>query len=100
PAVQGVVAPAQRGTAGGIVMTGVGGGIIAASVLMPSLLPMGLSVTWFSLGVLVIGLWMLANPRWPRTSIAAGGLAASRGKGLALILIYGLAGAGMVPHMV
>ena len=100
PAVQGAVAPAQRGTGGGIVMMGVGGGVMAASLLIPSLLAAGLSVTWLALGVLVIGLWILANPRWPRTPIAAAEITASRITGLALILIYGLAGAGMVPHMV
>jgi len=100
PAVQGAVAPAQRGTGGGIVMMGVGGGVMAASLLIPSLLAAGLSVTWLALGVLVIGLWILANPRWPRTPIAVAEITASRITGLALILIYGLAGAGMVPHMV
>jgi predicted MFS family arabinose efflux permease len=100
PAVQGAVAPAQRGTGGGIVMTGVGGGVIAASLLIPSLLPAGLSVTWLALAVLVIGLWLLAHPRWPQTPVAAADFAAARVKGLALILSYGLAGAGMVPHMV
>src|SRR4029453_6079111 len=100
PAVQGAVAPARRGTGGGIVVTGVGGGVIAASGLIPSLLPAGLAVTWLALAVLVIGLWMLAHPRWPQTPVAAAEVAASRVKGLALILSYGLAGAGMVPHMV
>src|SRR5262245_40509246 len=100
PAVQAAVAPAQRGTGGGIVMMGVGGGVMAASLLIPSLLSAGLSLTWLALGVLVIGLWILANPRWPQTPIAAAEIAASRVTGVALILIYGLAGAGMVPHMV
>jgi len=100
PAVQGAVAPAQRGTGGGIVVTGVGGGIITASLLIPSLLPAGLSITWLALAALVIGLWRLAGPRWPQTPVAAAKLTASRVKGLALIVTYGLAGAGMVPHMV
>jgi predicted MFS family arabinose efflux permease len=100
PAVQGAVGPARRGTGGGIVVTGVGGGVIAASGLIPWLLPAGLAVTWLALAVLVIGLWMLAHPRWPQTPVAAAEVAASRVKGLAPILSYGLAGAGMVPHMV
>jgi predicted MFS family arabinose efflux permease len=100
PAVQGAVAPTQRGIGGGIVVTGVGGGIIAASLLIPSLLPAGLSVTWLALAVLVMALWMLAHPRWPQTPVAAADVAGTGGKGLALILTYGLAGAGMVPHMV
>src|SRR5262245_14864763 len=74
PAVQGAVTPAQRGTGGGIVMTGVGAGVIAASLLTPSLLPAGLSLTWLALGVVVIGLWVLANPRWPQTPVATANL--------------------------
>ena len=100
PAVQGAIAPARRGTAGGIVVTGVGSGVIAASLLIPSLLPAGLAVTWLALAVLVIGLWMLAHPHWPETPVAAADAAAARVKGSALIFAYGLAGAGMVPHMV
>src|SRR5580765_779114 len=54
PAVQGAVAPAQRGTAGGIVIAGVGGGVIAASLAVPALLPAGLSAAWLGLAVLVL----------------------------------------------
>src|SRR3954453_709954 len=42
PAVQGAVTPAQRGVAGGIVITGVGGGVIIASPVGPMFLPAGL----------------------------------------------------------
>jgi len=100
PAVQGAVAPAQRGAAGGIVVTGVGAGIIAASLLLPELLPVGLPATWLALAVLVLGLWAFAHARWPRTPVAAAESAQPRPKATALILSYGLAGAGMVPHMV
>ena len=61
PAVQGAVAPAQRGVAGGIVITGVGGGVILASLVVPTLLPVGLSTTWLGLAVLVLGLWAFAH---------------------------------------
>ena len=100
PAVQGAVAPAQRGTAGGIVIAGVGGGVIAASLAVPALLPAGLSAAWLGLGILVLGLWSFARPRWPQTPVAALDAAAPRPKAITLILAYGLAGAGMVPHMV
>jgi predicted MFS family arabinose efflux permease len=100
PAVQGAVAPARRGTGGGIVVTGVGGGVITASLLIPWLLPAGLSATWLALAAFVIALWLLAHPRWPQTPVAAADLGAPRAKGGALIFTYGLAGAGMVPHMV
>jgi predicted MFS family arabinose efflux permease len=100
PAVQGAVAVAHRGAAGGIVITGVGGGIIAASLLVPALLPAGLSAAWLGLAALVLALWALAHPRWPHTPVAAPQAAAPRPRATALILAYGLAGAGMVPHMV
>jgi predicted MFS family arabinose efflux permease len=100
PAVQGAVAPAQRGAAGGIVVTGVGSGIIAASLLVPALLPAGLSATWLGLAVLVLGLWSFAHPRWPQTPVAAPESAAPRPKAMVLIVAYGFAGGGMVPHMV
>ena len=100
PAVQGAVAPARRGTGGGIVVTGVGGGIMAASLLVPALQPAGLSANWLGLAILVLGLWVFAHPRWPQTPVAAADSAAPRPQAMALILAYGLAGAGMVPHMV
>jgi predicted MFS family arabinose efflux permease len=100
PAVQGAVAPAHRGTAGGIVIAGVGGGVIAASLAVPALLPAGLSAAWLGLAVLVLGLWSFAHPRWPQAPVAALDAAAPRPQAFTLILAYGLAGAGMVPHMV
>src|SRR3954469_3105668 len=56
PAVQGAVAPAQRGAAGGIVITGVGGGVIIASLVVPMLLPTGLPTAWLALAALVLAL--------------------------------------------
>ena len=101
PAVQGAITPTQRGIGGGIVMTGVGGGVIAASLLMPVLLPAGVSVAWLGLAIVVLSLWTFAHRRWPQTPVALPAAAGStRAKATALILAYGLAGAGMVPHMV
>src|SRR5262245_41800291 len=91
PAAQGAAAPAQRGAAGGIVVTGVGGGIIAASLLLPELLRAGLPAAWLGLAVLVLALWAFARLRWPQTPIAAYESATPRPKALALILSYGLA---------
>src|SRR3954453_14306870 len=100
PAVQGAVAPAQRGVAGGIVITGVGGGVILASLAVPMLLPAGLTAAWVGLTILVLGLWAFAHSRWPQTPVAVPDPTAARPKATALILAYGLSGAGMVPHMV
>ena len=46
PATQASVAPAQRGTAGGVVIAGVGLGIATGALLVPALLPAGLPATW------------------------------------------------------
>jgi hypothetical protein len=78
----------------------VGAGIIVASLVVPTLLPAGLSAAWLGLAVLVLGLWAFAHPRWSQTPIAVPGPAAPPPKALALILAYGVSGAGMVPHMV
>jgi predicted MFS family arabinose efflux permease len=85
---------------GGIVIMGVGGGIVAASLFMPALLPAGLPAAWLGLAILVLGLWTFAHPRWPQTPVAIADSAAPHPQAMALILAYGLAGAGMVPHMV
>ena len=54
PAIQVAVPPAQRGAAGGIVVAGVGGGVIVASLLVPVLLPAGVPATWLGLAALVL----------------------------------------------
>src|SRR4051794_2314617 len=43
---------------------------------------------------------VFAHPRWPQTPVAVPDPTAPRPKATALILGYGLSGAGMVPHMV
>ena len=100
PAVQGAVAPARRGAAGGIVVTGVGSGVIVASLTVPVLLPAGVPTAWLGLAALVLGLWAFAHPRWPRTPVSDPDPAAPRPNAGALMLAYGLSGAGMVPHMI
>lgn len=100
PAVQAVVDPVRRGAAGGVVIAGVGSGIIVTSLAIPPLLGFGIAATWSGLAALVLALWAFARPRWPDARIAGSpGLAPPRSAG-ALILAYGIAGAGMVPHMV
>ena len=100
PAVQGATPPEQRGAAGGLVVAGVGSGVIVASLAVPMLLPAGLPAAWLTLAALVLGLWAYAHPRWPQTPVLPVDSAAPRPNAGALILAYGLSGAGMVPHMV
>lgn len=99
PAVQGAVSPNARGRAGGVVIAGVGGGVIVGALGVPALLANGLPVAWLGLAALAFGLWAFAHPRWPPS------LARFEGQtppfdARALYWLYGLAGAGMVPHMV
>lgn len=100
PAVQAVVEPARRGTAGGIVISGVGTGIIVTALAMPPLLTWGLSATWIVLAGCMVVLWAFARPAWPQTQILEPSKGANFGSATALIVAYGIAGAGMVPHMV
>lgn len=99
PAVQAIVEPAQRGTAGGIVIAGVGSGIIVTALAIPPLLEWGLPVTWIVLAVCTVGLWAFARPAWPQAQILESSERANVSSAIVLIVAYGVAGAGMVPHM-
>jgi len=98
PAVQGAVSPTARGSAGGVVIAGVGSGVILGSLAVPALLSGGVAATWLGLAGLVLLLWGFAHPRWPDTPVRIADGAAPPAAGL--YALYGLAGAGMVPHMV
>jgi predicted MFS family arabinose efflux permease len=99
PAVQGAIGPAHRGVAGGIVMTGVGVGIILASLAVPLLLRAGLPAAWLGFGAIVTALWVEARPAWPKTPVPAVSGSPPPGAG-PLCLAYGVSGAGFIPHMV
>lgn len=99
PAVQGVVAPTRRGAAGGIVVTGVGVGIVVASLGVPVLLTGGVSLTWLGLASVAGLVWVLARRAWPDTPVPAVTGSAPPGAG-PLYLAYGISAAAFVPHMV
>lgn len=100
PAVQGAVRPSARGSAGGVVIGGVGIGVIIGSLAVPVLLRSGVSATWLGLAAFVLVLWGLARPHWPDTPIHQPDPAASPVQANGLYLLYALSAAGMVPHMV
>jgi predicted MFS family arabinose efflux permease len=100
PAVQGAVAPERRGAAGGIVITGVGVGILVASLAVPAFLHAGVAATWLGLAGLMLLLWAWAHQRWPTTPVQIAPLGEAPVRAIGLLAAYGLAGAGMVPHMV
>ncbi|MCW8084050.1 YbfB/YjiJ family MFS transporter [Sabulicella glaciei] len=98
PSVQRAVEAARRGTASGIVIAGVGGGITLGALILPPLLQGGPAPGWLGIAALALGLAIFAHCRFPED---AGGIppgappAAPR-----LLLAYALSGAGMVPPMV
>jgi MFS family permease len=99
PATQASVAAARRGTAGGLVIAGVGIGIVMGALLVPLLLPRGLPATWLGVAALVALLWIAVRRHWP--DMALHGVAAQRPpRAVLLLATYGLHSAGMVPPMV
>jgi predicted MFS family arabinose efflux permease len=100
PAVLAVVPMARRGMAGGVVIAGVGAGVALGAVAVPALVPAGLPATWLGLALLVLLLWGFAHPRWPAPPTMPVAVAGQRPRAVALLLSYGLAGAGVVPVFV
>ncbi|HWX49752.1 MAG TPA: YbfB/YjiJ family MFS transporter [Roseomonas sp.] len=103
PAVQAVVPPAQRGAAGGIVVSGVGAGVVLGALAVPALHPVGVAGSWLGLAVLGALLWLPLRRFWPNPPAAEithrpGGLAVPRA--WLLLLAYGLSAAGMTAPMV
>ena len=99
PATQASVPARSRGTAGGVVIAGVGTGIAIGALAVPALLPSGLPATWLGLAGLTLLLWAFAHPRWPDMALT-GAAAEAPPRARLLLLTYGLHGAGMVPPMV
>lgn len=100
PAVLAVVPQARRGAAGGVVIGGVGFGVALGAILVPALVPVGLPATWLGLAVLVLLLWAFAHPRWPAPPAMPEAVVGTAPRAAALLVSYGLAGAGVVPVFV
>ena len=101
PIVLAITPAPMRGRIGGIILTGVGIGVVAAGTLVPLLLREGVEAAWIGLGILSLVLTASCWQAWPRTPIST---AAQVGKRPAaawvLIVQYGLCAVGLVPHMV
>jgi predicted MFS family arabinose efflux permease len=101
---------ARRGLAGGVIFTGVGLGIAASGTVVPLLLTLGLTPTWFGLGALALALTGLAWSGWPADKPVPTAAPAApprrpprhvRDPRLAALYVeYGLTAVGQVPHMV
>lgn len=103
PAVQAVVPAGLRGFASGMVISGVGIGIVISAVLVPALLPFGLSAVWLALAVAAGLLTAVTWTAWPDVAPPApaprGGPALPVGA-MPLLLVYGFAGLAGTAHMV
>lgn len=98
PAVQGAVPALRRGFAGGIVLGGVAGGVVASALVVPAFLRAGVPETWLGLALVAGVLWAFAARAWPTGEIVVP-TARSPGAGR-LYLAYALSAGAFVPHMV
>jgi predicted MFS family arabinose efflux permease len=99
PSVQAVTPPERRGRAGGMVLFGVGGGITLGAVLVPLLLQGGVALAWLGLAIVVLLLWLVMRPHWPRPPAAETAPEGGAPPAYGITIAYALSGAGLVPPM-
>lgn len=104
PLILSHIPTARRGLTGGVIFMGIGAGVIASGTLVPLLLKQGLGETWIGLGILSLGLTLVAWNGWPDEDTQ---LLTHRHKSeprsgtlRALYIEYALNAAGWVPHMI
>jgi predicted MFS family arabinose efflux permease len=89
----------QRGTAGGLMVTGVGLGIAASGTLVPLMIRWGLTQAWLGLALVALALTTFSWGGWRATTQTSSVGGAERRFG-GVCLSYGLCGVGLGPHMV
>ena len=99
PASQAMAPVHRRGTAGGVVLAGVGIGIGGGALLIPALAPYGIAAAWLGLACSVALLWGGARWHWPDLELSRPAVSTVP-KAWVLLITYGLHSAGMVPPMV
>jgi predicted MFS family arabinose efflux permease len=101
PSVQAVVPAERRGTASGIVMTGVGTGVILGGLAVPLLLSGGVPAAWLGLAAATAAIWLAARTTWPDPpALPREATQAAVPRTGRLMLAYALSGGGMVAPMV
>jgi len=99
------VPASRRGLISGAIFMGVGLGVVAAGVLVPLLLRLGLVEAWCGLGAAALAFTLTAWNGWPRegnaTQVTPPRPSRAAGAPLkALYVQYALNAIGLVPHMV
>ena len=100
PAVQAVVEASRRGVAAGLMFMGVGTGILAGVVLVPSVLPLGVAAAWAGLAAAGLGLTLVSWRLWPDVKAPlprAGGRLPQAAWWL--VACYGANAVAATPHM-
>lgn len=103
PAVQAAVPVQLHGLAAGLLFSGVGIGIMAGAVLVPVLVPLGLSATWLALGGTTLALAAASWRLWPAASAPAAvprGRSGTRPGVRRLLATYALSAVAATSHMV
>jgi predicted MFS family arabinose efflux permease len=99
PALLAAVSPGLRGRVGGAVFSGVGCGIVAASVALPLLLPAGVGVACIGLSAGALACAAIAWPFWP-PHVPPAPQATSPPPGLTrLVWAYAVNAFAIVPHL-
>ena len=100
PAVQAVVPASMRGLAAGLVFAGVGSGIVVGAILVPLMLPQGVSAIWLALATLAAVLTAFSWRLWPDVPAPpAMRLPHLGGPAGWLVLSYGFAAMAQTVHM-
>ena len=101
PVVLAHTPPSRRGRVGGLILTGVGLGVIAAGTLVPALLRGGVPATGIGLGVASLVLTALCWRAWPPAPPPAPVRVTARSTASWMLAVqYGFCAVGLVPHMV
>jgi predicted MFS family arabinose efflux permease len=99
PALLASVSPTLRGRVGGVMFSGIGCGIVAASVALPLLLQSGVAAAWLGLAAGAVACAAIAWPFWPPHMPPPPPAAAPPPGLLRLVWAYAVNAFATVPHL-